>query len=442
MSTQPQLPRVRSYLPSHHETRKVRHVELLLHVDGDVDAKANEREQEPGRHEGEAQPAEIARKRQHQEHHGAGDVGCDCVQVRLDGPEAEPADDLGQEKLHGLQGDAEADFDAEDEPAGGLFEDEEGVFEVELLVDDGGAVGLHAVVGEVFLLPGEETRVRSGLGEVPEGEEREGDGAAAFHDEEVAPVCQGARFDLEHAECEEPGEGRGDALGRVEDGETAGQFIAAVEPVIHKMPTRAAAMGSGSKETRQRYIRGKIINHQREEGTLRHSQEPPNGHQPAKVHHGRDQHGEAAKREHHSRQDAVRAQLLAQDAQERGGQDVRDEEDAQDGVILRPLESQRLLQPGRLCVSQVGLVETVEQVHAREHGQDAQVELPYQGAVGGRGQERGCCSPVVRGHGDLGGFFRSRRAFFISLERIFVIHGGVGCASSEMILGSLAARWG
>lgn len=46
--------------------------------------------------------------------------------------------------------------------------------------------------------------MRSRLREIPESEDREGDCATAFHDEEVAPVGQGARVDLEHTECEEP----------------------------------------------------------------------------------------------------------------------------------------------------------------------------------------------------------------------------------------------
>ena len=92
------------------------------------------------------------------------------------------------------------------------------VSKVELLVDDGGAVGLHAIVGEVFLLLGEEASIRSRLRQVPEGEKGEGHRAAAFHDEQITPIGQITRFDLEHAECEEASEGGGDALGGIEDG--------------------------------------------------------------------------------------------------------------------------------------------------------------------------------------------------------------------------------
>lgn len=206
-------------------------MKLLLHVDCYVDAEANKGEEEPGRYKWEAQPGEIARKGQHQEHDGPGDVGCHGVKVRLDGAEPQPADDLREKQLHGLQRDTQADLDAEDEPTGGLFENGDGVSEVELFVDDGRAVRLHAVVGEVLFLLGEEVRLRRRLREVPESEEREGDGAATLHDKEIAPVCQGAGFDLEHAKSEKTSEGGSDALGGVENGEAAGEFVAAVEAV-------------------------------------------------------------------------------------------------------------------------------------------------------------------------------------------------------------------
>ena len=64
--------------------------------------------------------------------------------------------------------------------------------------------------------------LRSRLWEIPERKDRESDCATALHDEEVAPVGQGARFDLKHAEREEPSERRGDALRGIEEGEAAG----------------------------------------------------------------------------------------------------------------------------------------------------------------------------------------------------------------------------
>ena len=70
-----------------------------------------------------------------------------------------------------------------------MFEDGERIPEVEFFVDDGGAVSLHAVVGQVFFLLGEEVRLRSGLWEVPEREDGESNRATAFHDEQVAPIC-------------------------------------------------------------------------------------------------------------------------------------------------------------------------------------------------------------------------------------------------------------
>ena len=72
---------------------------------------------------------------------------------------------------------------------------------------------------------------RSRLWEIPEGKDGKGDCATALHDEQVAPVGQGARFDLKNAECEESSEGRGDALSGIEESEAAGKFVTTIKAI-------------------------------------------------------------------------------------------------------------------------------------------------------------------------------------------------------------------
>lgn len=71
------------------------------------------------------------------------------------------------------------------------------------------------------------------LRKVPVGEEGKEDGAAALDDEEVAPVGDGAAVDLEDAEGEKAGEGRGDRLGSVEEGEASSEFTSTVKSKLH-----------------------------------------------------------------------------------------------------------------------------------------------------------------------------------------------------------------
>ena len=87
-------------------------MELRLDVNRDVNAKANESEQETGRHEREPQSGEVTGKSQDQEHHRTGNIGRNRIQIRLDGFVSQPTDDLRQKELHGLQGDTETDLDA------------------------------------------------------------------------------------------------------------------------------------------------------------------------------------------------------------------------------------------------------------------------------------------------------------------------------------------
>ena len=146
--------------PSHHEAGKVCHMKLLFHINRHVNAKSNKGKQKPRRHERESQPGQIARERENEKHHRSRHIRRHRVQIRLDSLVSQPANNLRQKQLHRLQRHAEADLDAQDEPRGRMFKDGEGIPQVEFFVDDGGGVGLHAVVGEVFLLLGEEVGVR------------------------------------------------------------------------------------------------------------------------------------------------------------------------------------------------------------------------------------------------------------------------------------------
>ena len=120
-----------------------------------------------------------------------------------------------------------------------MLEDSKRVLEIEFFVHNGGAVGLHAVVGQVFLFSREKVRMRSRLREVPESKDRECDCTTTLHNEEVAPIGKISRLDLEHTESEEPRKRGGNALGGVEQGKAAGEFVAAVESVVIQVPTRA-----------------------------------------------------------------------------------------------------------------------------------------------------------------------------------------------------------
>ena len=180
-------------------------------------------------HKRKPPPRKIARKRQDQQHDRPGNIRRNGIQIRLHGIEPQPRHNLRQKQLHTLQRHAETNLNRKDQKTRPVLKDRETVLEIKLLVDDGAAIDLHTVVGEVFLGLGEEAGRGGGLGQVEEGEEGEEHGAAAFDDEEVAPVRERAGVDVEDAEGEEAGEGGGDGLGGVEEGEAAGEFAAAVE---------------------------------------------------------------------------------------------------------------------------------------------------------------------------------------------------------------------
>lgn len=250
--------------PGHHEGRKIRDLQPSLDVDGRIQHHAQEGEEEAERDEGETQARGIRRKREDQQHDGAGHVGRDGVEVRRDGAVAEAGDDLGQEELDRLQGHAEADLDAEDQPGGRVREDGQAVPQHEGLVDDAGAVERHARVRQRALLPRQEPRRRAGRRQVPEREAREAHRGGPLDDEEVAPVGQAARFDPEDPECEQAREGGRDRLGGVEEGEPAGELAAPVEG-------------------------GLVVDDEREEGGFGHAEEPADGQQAGEVRHGGDE---------------------------------------------------------------------------------------------------------------------------------------------------------
>ncbi len=369
-------------------------MQLTLDVDPHIDNHTQERKQKAQGHERKPPSRIITRKRQDQQHHRSADVGCHGVQVRLHGIIPQPRHDLWQKQLHALQRHPQTDFNGQDQPTGPLPEDLETLSQVELLIHHGAGIDLHPVVGQLFLFGREELGRRGRLRQVEECEDGEEDGATAFDDEQVAPLGNGVALDLEDAECQQATEGRSDGLSGVEDGEAAGEFTATIEA---KLTRQSAWIFRRSREGRKNG-RGLIVNHQREKGTLRHAQEPAQRHDAGEILRRRDQQGTRAKGKHHQRQDSIRSILLAQDAQERGGEHVGHEEDAEDGVVLRALQSQRLLQPMGLGVPEVGLVEAVEEIHDGQNREDAQVEFPRQGALGGRTD--GCESVAIGGGND------------------------------------------
>ena len=99
-------------LPGHHKCSKVGDLKLLLYVDCDIDAKANERKQEPGGNKREPQPSEVACESKHQKHHCSGDIRRNRVEISLDGSKSQSANDLRQEKLDGLQRNTQAYLNA------------------------------------------------------------------------------------------------------------------------------------------------------------------------------------------------------------------------------------------------------------------------------------------------------------------------------------------
>lgn len=130
--------RWRRCAPSHHETSKVGNMQLMGDINACVDDKADQRKDESEGDEWESKLCEIGCKTENKEHHGAGNVGRDRVQVGLDGAVAEALDNDGQIQLHTLQRNAEANLNSEDGPRGRVLEDLGRLAEVELFVDHRG----------------------------------------------------------------------------------------------------------------------------------------------------------------------------------------------------------------------------------------------------------------------------------------------------------------
>lgn len=196
--------------PCHHKACVVRDVELRVDVDRGVDDEADAGEGKAECDEGEAEARVVGCKGQDEEHRRARDVGGHGVEIRLDGGVAESLDDDRQEERHGLQWYTQADFDPEDDPTGWVLEDGHCRSEIEFLSDDGGRIDLNSVECQLFLLWCQEFGALCIPRQVPEGEEREQNGAAAFDDEEVSPVGDATGVDLENAIRQEAAKGRRD----------------------------------------------------------------------------------------------------------------------------------------------------------------------------------------------------------------------------------------
>lgn len=273
-----------------------------------------EREQEPEHDERESDAEQVGAKGKDQQHHGAGDVGGDGVQVRLDGGVLEGANDLRQEERDGLQRDAEADLDGEKGVGRRVAEDLDGLAQLELLGHDRGRVDLHAVQGEVLLLRAEELGLGGRLGQVQVGEDAEEHAGAALDDEQVAPALEAVRLDLEDAEGQQAREGVGDVGRGVEEGEAARELAAAVEG-------------------------GEVVDDQREEGALGHAEEPAQRKDAAKVLRRGHEERHGAEAEHQDREHEAGAELLAEHGDRGRKQHVGHEEDGDDHVVLVGLEA-------------------------------------------------------------------------------------------------------
>lgn len=99
-----------------------------------------------------------------------------------------------------------------------MLENLERVLQVEFLIDVSTRVNLHPLVSKLFLLIIEEGRSGSIAREEPEGEKGEQYCATSFNQEEISPIGQRTRCDLEYTICEEATKSRGNALRCIEDG--------------------------------------------------------------------------------------------------------------------------------------------------------------------------------------------------------------------------------
>jgi hypothetical protein len=125
-------------------------------------------------------------------------------------------------------------------------------------------------------------------------------------------------------------------------------------------------------------IRGLVVDYEREKGALSHPQKPTDAHQTSKVFDDHDHGRDSPKTEHHNRQDSIRTIFLPQNSEERGGQNVWNEEDTEDNVVLIPDEVEGVFQTVGFGVPQIGFVKAVEQVHDSQDWEDARVKFPNQ----------------------------------------------------------------
>lgn len=160
-------------------------MDIMGDIDGNINDKSNEREQESSSDERESPTTVIGGKRQDKQHNRTTDIRCHGVKVCLHGAVSESGDDLRQEKRHTLERNTQADLNGQDGIARPVPENFKRLLEVEYLVDDGGRIHLHAVVRKLLLALTEEGCVGCRMGKIPEGERREEDSAAALNDEKL-----------------------------------------------------------------------------------------------------------------------------------------------------------------------------------------------------------------------------------------------------------------
>jgi hypothetical protein len=338
----------------HHEGCKVRDVNLGRYVrDGCVDDKPDEGEGIAKDDEWRTEAGKVREEGQHQEHNRTGNIGSDCVEVRLDRVVLQASDDLRKEESNGLKGDAEADLNRKEAVCRRIREDFQAVSQVELFGDNRTGINLDPVESKRLLFLVQELGLGCAPGKIPQSKEGEREGAGSFDDEQIAPVIDRG-VDVEHAEGQETGEGICDVGGSVEDGETPRKLPSPVE-------------------------RGQVVDDGWEEGRLGHPEEPPQGKDPGEVLRCGGEEGETPERDHHDRQRPRRAETLGKHCEWRGEDDIGHEKNRNYKIVLIPFETKvcfetlavscveggsrlTFAQAVGLRISQVPLVECIEQI--------------------------------------------------------------------------------
>ncbi len=90
------------------------------------------------------------------------------------------------------------------------------------------------------------------------------------------------------------------------------------------------------------YLQGVVINNRRMKRRVRHAQEPPQRPDPSEVLRRPYEESKKSEYEHHQRQNSIGPILLPKYTQGRSRKDIWDEEDAEDGFMLRFFHFQRL----------------------------------------------------------------------------------------------------